>query len=164
MFQIIWFQAGWWCLVLGASNDWQTLSLIVTAILLSVHFLMFSQRKKADLLTMLSIAALGVLGDFTLLQLGVLILPGTSTAIFPPWLVGIWLMFALTLPYSFFPLLKRKWTFPLLGLGAVASYYAGKHFEILYLAEPLAQTALIMTLWWIAYLLIFEKVITKIRG
>ncbi len=161
MINLLWFQFGWWTLVLTASQGYDWLGFLVALILLGVHFQWLSANKKRDLIIFVASASLGISGDFLLIRLGVFNLPDPET-FFPLWLTGLWLIFPLTLPYSLKPLLERTLLLPGLALAAGFSYYAGTYFGILITAEPIFQNLLIASGAWLVYLGSFRNLLNKL--
>jgi len=154
LINIIWFQTGWWSLVLLASIDQQELGLVIMALLLLLHFSKISTNKPRDLWLMKSCAALGVGCDLMLMNFEVISWPASKS--FPYWLIGLWFLFPLTLPYSFRPFLKNISTLPFLATGAALSYLAGASFQVLEFPFAIFHSAWILTLVWTFYLFAFR--------
>ncbi len=152
---LVGFQLGWWMLVLSASYQKETLGLIVMALLVLAHFLFVSQNRARDLYLLKACSVVGILGDSLLIYTGVLKTTDGSVMI-PLWLVGLWFLFPLTLPYSFKSFFSKNSALPFLSLGAAASYYAGEAFNVLTMARPLMISLLIISLMWIFYFVIFR--------
>jgi len=155
------FQFGWWMLVLSASYQKETLGLIVMALLVFGHFLFVSQNRQRDLYLLKACSIVGILGDSLLIYIGVLKTTSGSLMI-PLWLVGLWFLFPLTLPYSFKSLFSKNGVLPFLAVGAAASYYAGEAFRVLTLSRPLMISLTIISLMWIFYFLIFRLIYKSI--
>lgn len=162
MINFLWFQFGWWALVLTATHGQSGLGLIVVFVLLGIHFQWVSKNKKRDLVLLVTCASLGISGDFLLIQIGVFTIPPPAP-FFPLWLLGMWLLFPLTLPHSMERFLKNAFFIPLLALAAGFSYYAGTHFQILITNDPVPQNLLIASLAWWIYLLSFKKLMKRLN-
>ncbi len=152
------FQLGWWSLVISASYEKEVIGLIIMAILISLHFIFTSQNRSRDLWLMKACSVIGILGDSLLFLTGVLKTTNGSLII-PYWLIGLWFLFPLTLPYSFKEMLNRTRFLPLLALGAAVSYYAGVGLQVLFLGEPLLLSLGLITLFWLFYLVIFRQLL-----
>lgn len=151
---IIWFQIGWWSLVLFASFGQQEIGLIIMAALVALHFYTLSTHRTRDLWLMKACAALGVAGDLLLMRLEIISWPPSQS--FPFWLIGLWFLFPLTLPYSFRPFLQKSATLPLLAVGAALSYLAGVSLQVLEFPLPIVTTALLLSAVWTFYLFVFR--------
>jgi hypothetical protein len=135
---------------------------MVCLILLVVHFFWLSHSPKRDLLFLLPAASLGISGDFLLIQGGVFTLPPTES-LFPLWLLGLWLLFPLTLLDSMAPLFQK--TLSRIGLGWAAgfSYYAGNYFGILFTSDPVWLNLALAGLAWCLYLQGFYLIWNKLN-
>ena len=158
----IWFQLGWWALVLSASYKMELLGFAISLCLIAIHFGFIANNLKKDIFTLICCGGLGVSGDFILIQFEI-IQTQNSLSLFPIWLIGLWFLFPITLNYSLAWSLKGHLIKPLVAIGAAGSYFAGKSFEILYLKEPIFESFLVITaVWWI-YFLLFEKTIIRLN-
>ncbi len=154
LLNILWFQIGWWSLVLFASFGQQEIGLIIMAALVALHFYYLSTHRARDLWLMKVCTIFGVAGDLLLMHLEVISWP--SSQAFPYWLIGLWFLFPLTLPYSFRPFLQNSATLPFLAVGAALSYLAGVSFQVLEFPLPILTTAFLLSAVWTFYLFIFR--------
>ncbi len=163
MVNLLWFQFGWWTLVLTASHGYDWLGFCVCLFLLGLHFQWLSNNKKRDLIVLIAAASLGISGDFLLIRLGVFNIPDPDT-FFPIWLTGLWLLFPLSLPYSMKALLQRSVLLPGMAVAAGFSYYAGTYFGILITPEPIIQNLCVAAGAWLIYLASFRNLLNRLNG
>lgn len=154
LINVLSFQIGWFGSVLGAGSGIPWLGPLIVPVLLAVHLWMVPDRRAA-LRTVLLVALIGVLVDSALGYAGLLQFhDGTFPAwICPPWLVGLWSIFATTLQHSLGWLIGRWRLAGLLGgiLGPV-SYFAGQQLGALRLGEPILVTGAVVATIWVAML------------
>lgn len=113
------FQLGWLLCVMGRGP----LALAATALILLVHRRWICQNRREWWL-ILALGAYGFAQDYLLMQADVFHVDGS--AIPPPWLVAVWLLFASTLNHSLRWLQPRPWLAALSGaIAAPLSYLAG---------------------------------------
>lgn len=154
---LVGFQLGWWSLVLSASKGKPEWGLGIAAILLFGHFLFYSKKKLRDLLILVPCLLIGILGDTLLIKNGVFINPEGS--MIPLWLVGLWILFPLTLPYSFKAVMINRKLLLFVGIMAGFSYYAGQAFEILLTPDPMMLNLGINAFVWMFYLSVFRLIL-----
>lgn len=144
------FQIGWWASVLAAAGDYSWLGPTVVLVLLVAH-LRAVQDRLNEVRLILCVGILGVAIDSALHLWGVLMFhegPGPSW-LPPPWLIGVWLIFATTLRWSLSWLEAYPKLAALLG-GIVGpfSYYGGARLGALWIGEPLFHSLLVLAVAW----------------
>jgi hypothetical protein len=121
------FQVGWFSSVLGAAHGIPWLGTVIIPLVLAAH-LALSPGRKAELLQAILAGIIGFCLDSVLITLGVF------TPVFwffpapfsPPWMVMLWVNFAITLNVSLRRLHGRYLLSALLGaVGGPAAYYGG---------------------------------------
>lgn len=154
LINVVSFQIGWFASVLGAGSGIPWLGPLIVPVLLVVH-LSIAPDRRAVLRTVLLVALIGCFVDSTLGYAGLLQFhDGIFHAwICPPWLVGLWCIFATTLQYSLGWLVGRWRLAGLLGgiVGPV-SYLAGQQLGALRLGEPILVTVAVIAIIWVAML------------
>lgn len=144
------FQIGWWASVLAATGDYAWLGPTVVLVLLLAH-LWAVQDRLDELHLILCVGILGAAIDSALHLWGVLIFhegPRPSW-LPPPWLIGVWLIFATTLRWSLSWLGTRLWLAALAGgFAGPLSYYGGARLGALLLADPLSYSLAVLGLEW----------------
>ena len=136
------FQAGWFACLVTAARGHMWLGPIAVAAIIALHLRYITERgeRRAELIYILAVGALGALLDSVLGAIGATSYPTSEAAwglaIVPPWITALWLLFA-TLPHHSMAWLRRR---PLLSVvaGAVGgplSYLAGSHFDAVGMSE-----------------------------
>jgi hypothetical protein len=154
---VVLFQLGWWCAVLGAAHHLPVLGPVVIALVLLVHVLLQRQRLQALMLVLLALV-FGIAGELTLHALGMTVFADTAWSIagVPAWIVALWALFATTLGSSLRWLQGRWRAGSLVGaVGAVLSYGAGARLGALELPAGAALPAIAL-LWALALPLLSE--------
>ena len=134
-FNALWFQITWFSCVLGR-EDW----MLLTAALIAFHYAAVSNIR-LELRRVLPSAALGIGVDFSLAVAGVY---DFGDAIFPLWMVCLWLVFPTVLPRAMAFLSATWWRPIVLGAIAPANYLAGAKFGAV--ALPLGDVTSMMIL------------------
>lgn len=123
VFNALWFQVGWWSLILYP--QW---ALPVTGALLMLHLGLTPQRK-ADLITLAVVVPIGAAFDSIMQIFGVIqfALSATEPTVVPVWLLCLWCVFACTTNHALAWLrrLPALWVGLFGGVSAAGSYYAG---------------------------------------
>lgn len=147
---LVGFQIGWLACVCGAASGWPWVGPIVVAVLLVTHLIRMNVARK-ELQFICTVALLGWLIDTMQGALGTLSFSGNPFPdwISPPWMVALWINFALTLHVSLAWLLGRYWLGSMLGaLGGPLAYWTGSHTEAIHLGDNLPMSLLILALLW----------------
>ena len=128
---VLLFQSGW-CLCVMERGP---LALAATPLLLLLHAY-WTRGERFEWRVIAAVTLIGVIQDFTLIQLGVL---QVSTQPWPPlWLVAIWLLFATTLNQSLRWLQHRYLLAAILGaIAGPLSYLAGERLGALQIDHDL---------------------------
>ncbi len=136
------FQLSWFCCAYLRDE-----SLAVLIALLGLHFYLSTQRQR-DMKLLFIVVPLGICFDLLLSVMGVIHFQ--SAYFFPPWLIGLWCVFALSVAYSF------AWLIPFnsmakIGIGSVAgalSYYAAGEIGALEIMAPMSLSLFYVALIW----------------
>lgn len=161
LINIISFQLGWWTLVISARSQNQEWGLLLALTLFVLHFLFYSNHRRRDHWLVKIIAIWGFGADVFLIKLGLMSFPPSHD--FPYWLVGMWILFPLTLPYSFHKLLFNIRLRPLLALGAALSYLAGEGLGVLIFPFGWLTTGIILTGIWLVNLSLFAWLLNYLQ-
>ncbi len=150
IFNFIGLQVTWAACAYGATHSFPMLGLYVGLAYIISHFYLSKQRIR-DLKIMLIIAIVGIILDMVLTQMNVLSFPNAinNSLIIPAWLMSLWLVFSLMVPYSLYWLSKNLKIAAIAGaIGGSFSYFLGHKLGALELAEPLAMSVGIYFLKW----------------
>ena len=95
------FQAGWFIGVLGASYNQTYLALMLSTVILLIHFALIKNRI-LELKLIVIAGLIGLLFDGALLNFDLIIYndPGLPYPLAPIWIVMLWMFFAMTLNHS----------------------------------------------------------------
>lgn len=121
------FQAGWFAAVLGAGYGMPWLGVIVVPIVVLIHVII-SSDKQAELILILAAGAIGFCVDSLIISAGVFTpLPYLfPRPLSPPWMILLWMNFAITLNVSLKKLHGRYVLSAVLGsVAGPAAYYSG---------------------------------------
>jgi hypothetical protein len=154
LINFILFQIGWFACVISAASQLEWLALLSIAIVIAIHFFLIKDRL-SELQLILIAGIIGLLLDSTLITLGVF----TPTSNFgyqgiaPLWLVGMWMLFGITLNHSLRWLYQRYVLAALLGfVFAPIAYLAGQRLGALTFPpdhSPMISLLIIGTCWLI---------------
>ena len=135
LFQLVWFT----CALLTEHASWFLLPLI------ALHFALFKQRTRD--FKLLPIASVGIAFDFLMFKLGILTF---NESFFPAWLCLLWMMFVLSLNYSFDWMNKLNVFVNALigGIFGPLSYFAAVKFGALGMGVAQTQFLFIYALGW----------------
>jgi hypothetical protein len=101
------FQIGWFACILGAANGRAWVGPVFVALLFSVHLFLEPKRRREVRLALVA-AVFGILFDSIFAATGLLVYAGSLTSwLSPPWLIAMWVNFAMTLRSSMSWLLGR---------------------------------------------------------
>jgi hypothetical protein len=136
------FQLGWFICVL--LQGWQAWLYVIGYI--TLHLIYIGQLKEYKFI--ISTTVIGVIIDSLLVWTGVFDF-GTAYIFAPPWLIGLWLLFASTF-YHALRWFRSKRTLAVLfgATGGTISYLAGYQFEAVMFPLPLEPTIIIIGLIW----------------
>lgn len=121
------FQIGWFSSVLGAAHGMPWFGTVVIPLMLAGHVVL-SRCRKGELLLAILAGIIGFCLDTALVAMGVFspvfwLFPGPLS---PPWMVMLWVNFAVTLNVSLKRLHGRYLLSSILGaVGGPAAYYGG---------------------------------------
>lgn len=127
IFNFAGFQAVWWALVLGAASGHWPAALGALLVWVLLHVMLNRGSAAVDLRLAGAAMVMGLAGDTTLLHLGLIDFPAQAAtgAVSPPWMIGLWAAFALTIGHSLGWLSGRYLAAVLLGAVGGAAAYAG---------------------------------------
>ena len=158
----VWFQAAWWGVVLLAQKQFFNVSasLLITILLLTVHFIVFYKNAKRDLQLMLVIGAMGYALDSLLFYLGVFSFFHASPPLAPLWIFCLWLVFPLSLPYSMNWLQGRLALALVFGaVGGPVTYFAGEKLSLMEFMNPKWGAFLILAVVWAVLIIVLLKIL-----
>lgn len=159
-------QATWAACAYGATHSFPALGLIMGATYVIAHFYLSKERIR-DLAIMLMIASVGIILDIALTQMHILSFPNDINNFLPIpiWLMALWFVFSLTVPYSLYWLEKNLKIAAIAGaVGGSFSYYLGYRLGALELANPLTISVGVYFISWAIFFptaLIITKQIKK---
>jgi hypothetical protein len=145
------FQIGWFASVLGAASGYPLVGPAVVGVVLTVHLLRFGTRREAALVA--ASALLGAAAESALFLTGLVSYRADSPPVWlaPPWIIGMWANFAITLRHSL-RWLGSRWLLAAF-LGAVAgplAYVGGERLGAIELLKPLPAILALAALWGLA--------------
>lgn len=143
------FQASWFALVAGAANQ-----LLIPGIVLCAVFLAWELYRSADRWALASLVGLamvgGVLVDGSYASFGIVRYELPAGPLAPWWIIGLWVIFALTLTESMGWMRERMITGSLMaGVAAPLSYYAGFKLGAVAFPMGLKTAMLVAAVTWI---------------
>ena len=140
------FQAGWFLSVLFGN-----VIAIMYAALACLIYLRYFLTSKRDLGLFAAVLLVGFIGDSLLGLTGVLVHPNGLP--FPPiWMVVLWLLFAMTLPWSLRPLMRRRGVFLVLcAVGGTLSYVAGVRLTSISFGYTTLNSTILLSGLWLAH-------------
>lgn len=154
IFNFIGLQITWAACAYGATHAMPMLGAYIGFSYVVLHFI-FSDMRLRDLKIMLIIGALGILIDCILTEINILSFPhyGSHLLPIPPWLMALWFVFALMVPYSLYWLKKNLKIACIAGaIGGSFSYFLGHQLGALQLAEPITKSlGLYLIIWGIIF-------------
>jgi len=143
------FQCGWFACVAGAARGWPWAGAAVAAVIVGAHVLR-AARPAEEFKLVCAALAIGVVWDSALASLGWIHFTSGMLVegLAPPWILGLWALFATTLNVSL-GWLKGRWLVAAL-MGAVAgplSYWAGARLGAVELVAPVAALLALAIGW-----------------
>lgn len=152
------FYISWFGIILGARAGSNALPLSLTALSVFI-FLLTSINRKLDLELVAISSLFGVALDYIVVSLGVFQFstpPLWPNLEYPLWMVCMWIIFGTTLQRSLLRVVMRPKLGALFGaLGGPLSYMAAEALKVLTIAQPHANSLLILGVEWLAVMLIF---------
>ncbi len=150
IFNFAGLQITWAACAYGATHDNVNLGLYVGLGYVLLHFLL-SKFRLRDLKVMLTIGVIGILIDSMISKLNFIAFtkPLENSILLPAWLIALWLVFALMLPYSLYWLRKNLAIAAIAGaIGGCFSYVLGHKLGALNLSEPLWLSSMVYFVFW----------------
>ncbi|MEM7400909.1 MAG: DUF2878 domain-containing protein [Pseudomonadota bacterium] len=138
IFNFLGLQATWAACAYGATHEFPMLGLYVGLAYITTHLLLSKMRTR-DIKIMLIIGVIGIVIDSTFTQLNILSFPGfvDHQLPIPAWLMVLWFVFALMVPYSLYWLGKNLKIAAIAGaIGGSLSYLLGHKLGALNLGDP----------------------------
>ena len=136
------FQLGWFAAVMTASEGYMWLGPLLIGAIVALHLavLVRPEKRGHELRYILAVGVVGAIADSGLSQLGLTIYPNSEAAwtipSAPPWIVSLWILFAILPHHSLSWLQGRAWLAATLGaVGGPLSYCAGLGFGVVGLGE-----------------------------
>lgn len=142
------FQLGWFACVLGAAHGWP-LAGAAFALLIAAWHSARAARPAQEAKLIVAAVLTGAVWDSSLAALGWLSFASAmSAALAPPWILGLWALFATTLNVSL-NWLKGRWLIAALlgGIAGPLSYWAGARLGAVVLVEP-APALIALAVGW----------------
>jgi Protein of unknown function (DUF2878). len=162
IFNFVGLQITWAACAYGATHENPNLGLYVGLSYIFLHFLL-SKLRLRDLKIMLILGVSGLVIDSALTILNIISFPNNSniTLPIPAWLITLWFVFSLMVPYSLYWLSKNLKIAAIAGgIGGCFSYYLGHKLGALNLSEPQWLSTTISFVVWGIYLP-FAFLVTK---
>lgn len=150
IFNFLGLQVTWAACAYGATHAIPMLGVYIGFSYVILHFI-FSDMRIRDLNIMLIIGVLGILTDCILTSINIVSFPhlDVSNTPIPPWLIALWFVFALMVPYSLYWLKKNLIIACIAGaVGGSFSYFLGHKLGALQLTEPLTISLGIYFIIW----------------
>jgi hypothetical protein len=144
------YQIGWFAIVVGAGNGHPWLGCCLALLLVSVHFVMVTDRSR-HLLLGAAACFFGVLLDSTQLWMGVFEFPSGSFAdwLIPPWIAVLWIQFATILPFCLRWSSGRYVLSAILGfVGGPLAFWGGERLGAVVFLEPRGAHFLVLAMAW----------------
>lgn len=162
LFNFIGLQVTWAACAYGATHSFPSLGLLVGLLYVIAHFV-FSKQRLRDLKIMLIIATLGIIIDMALTKAGILSFPNMENNFLPipTWLMALWFVFSLMMPYSLYWLGKNLSIAAIAGaIGGSFSYFLGHQLGALQLSEPLLLS---VGIYFIIWAIIFPAALIAVK-
>lgn len=156
---------GWLACVLGAGFGYPWVGPVVV-VMLTISHLMWVNFPRQQLVLVAGAALLGWIVDTLMGIAGALSFSGNPfpSWVSPPWMIALWVNFALTLPVSLKWLLGRYSLGVVLGaMAGPLAYWSGARLEALEFRGALGTTLLILALLWAASLPLLLFLAQRIR-
>ena len=142
--QLLLFQIGWFCCVIGGD----AVAVPATTLILSIHAVFFVENQREWLL-IAGVAAIGWFVDSGLTYFSVLEFNVQPILQIPIWLICLWLLFATTLNHSLRWLSHHPLLAPIIAaVCGPLSYLGGSALAGVKIAEPLWQSLLLLAVSW----------------
>ncbi len=141
LFNALWFDLAWFCLVVGQER------LLPASVLIIAFHLLFVAHKGAEYRSLALLACTGIAVDSLLTVTGVF--EFSASLLIPWWLVLLWVAFAATLSRSLTFLAKRLPLSILVGAAAgPVSYWAGYKLGAVDFGFSVMATLMLLSLVW----------------
>ncbi len=150
IFNFTGLQVTWAACAYGATHALPLLGVYVGLAYIVAHFI-FSKLRIRDLKIMLIVGLLGIAIDSIFTQFNLLSFPEFTNQHLPipAWLIVLWFVFALMVPYSLYWLRKNLKIASIAGaLGGSLSYLLGHILGALHFAEPIWITFMFYFIEW----------------
>jgi hypothetical protein len=137
------FQIGW---ILSVSFG--TPVAIVVSLTALLIYLLYFRKDKLDLVLISGVVLIGLIVDTFMGTLGVLVYP--SGKVYPPfWMATLWLLFAMTIPWSLHWLVCKKYWFVLFSaIGGPLSYFIGVKISSVSFGFDILSSIVLLTVIW----------------
>ncbi len=140
------FQSGWVLSVLFGN-----LTALACGLVAALLYARYFNPTARDAPLFAAVVTLGFAGDSLLGLAGVLVHP-SGLPFPPPWMMVLWLLFAMTLPWSLRPLTRHGGAFlALCMVGGTLSYVAGERLTTVDFGYGMALTAGVLAIAWLAH-------------
>ena len=154
IFNFLGLQSTWAACAYGATHENPNLGLFVGLSYIFLHFLLSKSRLR-DLKIMLVLGVTGLVIDSALTELNIISFTSEADTNLPipAWLIALWFVFSLMVPYSLYWLSKNLKIAAIAGgIGGCFSYFLGHKLGALNLNEPQWLSTTISFVVWGIYL------------
>jgi hypothetical protein len=150
IFNFMGLQVTWAACAYGATHAMPMLGFYIGLSYIFLHF-MFSKMRIRDVKIMLIIGAAGIIIDYILTLIDIVSFPfyGTKYLHIPFWLMALWFVFALMIPYSLYWLKNNLAIACISGaIGGSFSYFLGHKLGALSLTDPVIISVSVYFMFW----------------
>lgn len=161
VFNFIGLQVTWAACAYGATHAMPMLGFYIGLSYVILHF-MFSKMRTRDIKIMLIIGVTGIIIDCILTLIEIVSFPLYNTKILPIpfWLMALWFVFALMVPYSLYWLKNNLVIACIAGaIGGSFSYFLGHKLGALSLTDPVIISTSIYFIFWGLFFPITLKIV-----
>jgi hypothetical protein len=154
------FQCGWFICVVGAASGYPWPATVAGCILVLIHVALVRHRLREGILLLLSLM-LGLAIDAYHIRTGVLSFPfgNLHPDLPPPWILVLWLQFAMTLHYSLAWLEGRYLLGTVLGaISGALAYWAGVRLGAAYFSDDLIRCLVQVGVSWSIAMIILLRI------
>jgi len=161
LFNFLGLQITWAACAYGAINEWSLLGVLIGVLYLGLHFLLVEETLR-DIKVVIVLGGFGIIMDVLNTWLGILSFPvdHTITLFLPYWLIVLWFVFSLMIPYSLYWFEKNMVMASIAGaIGGGGSYLLGHMLGAITLSQPLFISFMVYVFEWMLFFPISLKVV-----
>lgn len=163
---LVGFQLGWLGCVAGAGFGFAWPGTVAAVALLALH-LWWVEGRRSEINLILLVVSIGVLIDSFLGLVGLFRFsaPWPVEWVAPPWLIGVWLLFAATLRHGLGWLARRPWLATGFGaLGGPLAYLAGERLGAATFPHGYGTTLGLLAVVWGLWMLALTVLVPRPAG